>query len=370
MLRKIKTRNKIIYSVLVLFIFSMFRESAGAEINPEKNISADPSIADSLMKVGFSEIIDQTRWNVVTIIDKLIDINTSILDLIKQEIKSERSLIDIEELKDLIEKGRNKNSSSSLSTYTRESLSYIDEANNQLNSILNDLKSKLEENSETRRLMGIINIVLKIQNKLANEEFENEKLSKYLQILRNKIVEEIIRRYLKILFMKTDSEKINAKISGPGIEIDFVKEITKSDITNYDYTGLKDLSDYMGINKEIISNMKINNKINNIEGIKNDIDVINKLNSLCKTLYGFIDELTSHHEDNFYPYNDTTKIVAWPNPDKKDYEDLGLPKTENLSIDGTYNIKIKNTGRQDSMYLKTASYRIETRMKRPSLTLE
>ena len=57
MLRKIKTRNKIIYSVLVLFIFSMFRESAGAEINPEKNISADPSIADSLMKVGFSEII-------------------------------------------------------------------------------------------------------------------------------------------------------------------------------------------------------------------------------------------------------------------------------------------------------------------------
>ena len=113
-----------------------------------------------------------------------------------------------------------------------------------------------------------------------------------------------------------------------------------------------------------------NDKINNIEGIKNDIDVINKLNSLCKTLYGLIDELTPHHEDNFYPYNDTTKIVPWPNPIKADYEDLGFSTTENLSIDGTYNIRIKNTGRQDSMYLKTAPYRIESRMKRPSLTLE
>ena len=171
--------------------------------------------------------------------------------------------------------------------------------------------------------------------------------------------------------MKTDSEKINAKISGPGIEIDFVKEITKSDITNYDYTGLKDLSDYMGINKEIISNMKINNKINNIEGNKNDIDVINKLNSLCKTLYGFIDELTSHHEDNFYPYNDTTKIVAWPNPDKKDYEDLGLPKENPSSIRQTFSQSIQHAARTRLPWLGSQSTsHLKNRLKRPSLTLE
>ena len=347
-----KIRN-IYIPVLTVFVFYMFRGSADS--------SENPVLVDLLMKKPV--FFKRDRRNSVYTINKLIDINMEILDCLS-------SNLDV--VKKTIANGRKK--VSSFLPYTKESIAYIDDVNNQLKSILDPIKRKLEENrdknTETIKLVDIIDIVFNIQNKLANEEFEKEKLSKYLQILRNKIVEEIIRRYLKILFMKTDSEKINAKISGPGIEIDFVKEITKSDITNYDYTGLKDLSDYMGINKEIISNMKINNKINNIEGIKNDIDVINKLNSLCKTLYGFIDELTPHYQDDNRNDGNPTTIVPWPNPIKADYEDLGFSTTENLSIDGTYNISIKNTGRQDSIYLKTAPYRIESRMKEPSLTLE
>ena len=325
MFRKIKTRNKIIYSVLILFIFSMFRGSTEAEIEQEENTP----IADSLMKPGFFEIIDQTRWNIVTIIDELIDINTSILDLIIEETKQEESFSDeITELKDLITKGRSKNSSLSLSTYTRESLSYIDEANNKLNSILNNLKTKLQENSETRRLMDIINIVLKMQNKLANKEFEKEKLSIYLQILRNKIVEEIIRRYLKVLFMKINIKEINAKMmdSNNQEKFEFIK-ITEENIGD----KLEVLSSHVGISKMIADKMVVHRIIND-EEIK-EISKVSILDLLCIKLYDLIKDLI---KDLISKDTEVDIYKNWPNPTIQEYQDLELTQsTENSSIKRT-----------------------------------